>query len=187
MQRFLVNHWFLTALVIGLIGAGAFPERFGWATAWIEPRWVIAFALLLMAWTMPSRNLLAELKWPVPSLWAALVSCTVVPLGAWGLGSLVPLADVGVGLLISASVPCTLASAVLWTRLAGGNEATALLVILISTLMSCVTTTAWLVTLIGAGVQVPFSAMMRDLLATLVLPVGVGQLSRAWPPLALFA
>src|SRR5581483_11640757 len=94
---------------------------------------------------------------------------------------------VGVGLLISASVPCTLASAVLWTRLAGGNEATALLVILISTLMSCVTTTAWLVTLIGAGVQVPFSAMMRDLLATLVLTVGVGQLSRAWPPLALFA
>ena len=46
----------------------------------------------------------------------------LLPLLACLLGPLLPLPDLGVGLLLCASVPCTLSSAVLWTRLAGGND-----------------------------------------------------------------
>ena len=45
-------------------------------------------------------------------------------------------ADVRIGLILVASVPCTLSTAVLWTRLAGGNEATALLTAMGTTCIS---------------------------------------------------
>src|SRR5262249_29912561 len=91
--------------------------------------------------------------------------------------------DFRVGALISAAGPCTLASAVLWTRLAGGNEATALLVTIVSTASSWLITTAWLTAATGQTVALDAADLMSDLLVKLVVPVAVGQLCRAWPPL----
>src|SRR6185369_6865506 len=82
------------------------------------------------------------------------------------------------------SVPCTLASCVLWTRRAGGDEAAALLVILVTTATSWLVTPAWVRLVTEATVAVDTPAMMLDLLLTLVLPVGVGQACRASGPLA---
>src|SRR5262249_48648568 len=89
-----------------------------------------------------------------------------------------------IGILISASVPCTLASAVLWTRMAGGREAIALLVIFLTTATSWLATTAWLTLGTGTAVRVETADMMGSLLLVLVLPVALGQASRAVRPLA---
>jgi predicted Na+-dependent transporter len=76
---------------------------------------------------------------------------------------------------------------VLWTRLGGGNEATALLVTLISTATSWLVTTLWLTATTGTAVALDAGGMMLDLLVYLVAPVAAGQLCRAAPPLLAVA
>jgi sodium/bile acid cotransporter 7 len=84
-------------------------------------------------------------------------------------------------------MPCTLAAAILYTRMAGGDEATTLLAVLLTS------STAWLITplllRLTTGTEVAFDvqAMMLDLLLCLVVPVVIGQAARAWAAVAGFA
>src|SRR5205807_364601 len=84
----------------------------------------------LMACSLESRSLFQALLRPWPALWATLLSYGLLPILGWLVGGLVAHEDLRIGLMLTASVPCTLASAVLWTRLAGGREATAQLLVL---------------------------------------------------------
>jgi solute carrier family 10 (sodium/bile acid cotransporter), member 7 len=183
MRSFLAQRWFLCALAAGLTITLLVPGAIHSVTQHLVPHVVIALALFLMAWTMPSRSLAGELRAPTAALWAILLGYTATPALAWLLGHLAPTPDLRIGLLISASVPCTLASCIVWTRLAGGNEATALLALLGSTLMSWLCTTFWLTLTTGAEVELDTPRMMSDLVVTLVIPVALGQGLRAWPRL----
>ena len=174
MLVFLRQRWFLCALLTGVSLALSLPHVVHAWTQELPPQLVVALALFLMAWTMPSRSLAGELRRPWAALWAMAISYGFLPGAAWGLGMLAP-ADVKIGLLLAASVPCTLASCVLWTRLAGGNEATALLTVLGCTLSSWFITTFWLATTTGTQVEIPAVKMMGDLALTLILPVALGQ------------
>ncbi len=71
--------------------------------------------------------------------------------------------------------------------MAGGNEATALWVTLLTTGTSWLATTAWLAWGAGAQVAMETAALMRCLLLVLVLPVALGQLIRTISPLRRFA
>ncbi len=181
MSSFLGRRWFLLVLVGGGALALWRPSWFAW-TGHLDPRPVVAVALFLMAWTLPSRSLARVLLRPWPALWAVCVSYGLLPALAWLVGGLLS-ADFRIGLLIIVSVPCTLASAVLWTRRAGGDEATALLVILATTATSWLITPAWLTATTGAHVAMNATGMMLDLLLTLVLPVALGQGCRAVGPM----
>jgi sodium/bile acid cotransporter 7 len=180
MRAFLVGHWFLLALVLGVVSTLLFPAAIHPLTDFWEPRFTIAISLFLVAWTMPTRFLVVELRHPYASLWAIFLSYGLVPLAAWMLGLLVG-GDVMIGLILVASVPCTLASAILWTRMAGGNEATALLTVTGTTFTSWGLTTAWLYGLTETAVLLDPGAMMQDLVLSLILPVVVGQLLRRVP------
>jgi sodium/bile acid cotransporter 7 len=183
MKAFVAKHWFLLLLIGGVTLAWWCPGCLYWSR-WLDPRFVVVPALFLMAWTLESRSLFQALARPLPALWATLISYGGVPLLAWLLGRLLPDADFRIGLFVVATVPCTLASAVLWTRMAGGNEATALLVILMTTGTSWLATTAWLTWGTGAAAGVDTLVLMRGLVLVLVLPVGLGQVVRAINPLA---
>jgi sodium/bile acid cotransporter 7 len=178
MMAFLARRWFLLLLAVGVSLALAQPELFLIWTRWLDPRLVVGGSLLLMSWTLPGKHLGQELSRPWAALWALVLSYGLLPAAAWVVGQgLLP--DYRIGILLIATVPCTLASAVLWTRLAGGNEATALLVILLSTATSWLITTAWL----GLATNTTLArddlvAMMGLLLLTLVVPVAAGQLGR---------
>jgi sodium/bile acid cotransporter 7 len=184
MMAFLARRWFLLILAGGVSLALARPDLFLVWTSLLDPRLVVGVSLFLMAWTLPARHLGEELSRPWAALWALVLSNGLLPAAAWLVGQLL-LPDYRIGLQIIAAVPCTLASAVLWTRLAGGNEATALLVILLSTASSWLVTTAWLGLATGrslAGDEL--ISMMRVLLLTLVAPVTLGQMGRSIPVLA---
>jgi len=184
MMAFLARRWFLLILAGGVALALARPELFQVWTGPLNPRLVVGASLFLMAWTLPASHLRQELFRPWAALWALALSYGLLPAAAWIIGQgLLP--DYRIGIQIIASVPCTLASVVLWTRLAGGNEATALLVILLSTATSWLVTTAWLglatgIHLAGGELQ----EMMTDLLLTLVVPVTLGQAARSVGALA---
>src|SRR4051794_26777153 len=121
MRRSLAKRWFLLTLLTGLTLAAVRPDLLRPFAVRLNPRVVVSLALLLMAAGLDGRRLWESLVRPFPALWALLISYGPLPALAWGLGHLLP-DDLRVGLLLAASVPCTLASAVLWTRMAGGNE-----------------------------------------------------------------
>ena len=106
LTRALSRHWFLLALGVGLILAITWPEHFVPATAWIDPRIVVVLALFLMAWTLPSRSLAAEIVRPGPALWALVLSYGALPAAAWFAGVWLP-EDLRLGTLICVAGPCT--------------------------------------------------------------------------------
>lgn len=181
MSVLLARHWFLLVLFGGVGIAMAFPNALRPLTNYWEPRWAVGFALFLMAWTMPTRSLVTELKQPYASLWAVFLSYGLVPASAWLAGLLTPHDDVRIGIILISCVPCTLSSAILWTRMAGGNEATALLTVLGTTVTSWFLTTGWIVLLTGSIIDLDVAAMMLDLVLTLIVPVFVGQALRLIP------
>lgn len=187
MRRFVARNWFFFLLALGLALALIRPEWLHVLT-YLDPRPMVAIALFLMAWGLPTRNLANELAWPWASLWAVAISYGLVPGGAWLIAQTAPVPDSGIGLILIACVSCTLGSAVLWTRMAAGNEATAMLALLLSTCTSWLLTNSWLTLLAGAAVGINESLrMMVELLLALVVPVGLGQLCRASGALARFA
>lgn len=182
MRRFLKQNWFLLGLVVSVAGAMAAPGWVAPVAQRVSPHVVVTAALFIMAWTMPTQRLSEELSRPWAAVWAMTVSYGFLPSLAWFVGGLSPSSDLRVGLLLAASVPCTLASCVLWTRLAGGNEATALLAVLGCTLVGWFITPLWLAAVSVGDVTLDPVAMMVDLALTLVVPVALGQLLRIWPP-----
>jgi len=184
MKAFLVKRWFLLLVCAGAILVALCPGRLRW-TAFLDPSLTGALAIFLSALSLESRSLLGSLVRPQAALWAVVISYGLLPALAWLLGLLLPSADFRIGLLLIASVPCTLASAVIWTRMAGGNDATALLVTFFTNMTSWLATTVWLTlgTDMGQG-GVQAAGMMARLLLILVVPVGMGQLLRAIGPVA---
>jgi sodium/bile acid cotransporter 7 len=181
MPSFFAKHWFLIALALGLAAALLQPDALRHVTDYWEPNVAVALSLFLIAWTMPTGSLLAEMRQPWAAAWAVILSYSLVPISASLLGLLAPDPNVRIGLILVASVPCTLSSAVLWTRLAGGNEATALLTVLGTTFTSWFLTTALLFWLTGAEVELDIGDMMAKLVVTLILPVIAGQALRLLP------
>ena len=149
------------------------------ATDFWEPRLTMGASLFLMAFTMPTRSLIAEFRQPYASLWAVFLSYGLVPVCAWLLGHATRHEDLRIGLILISAVPCTLSSAILWTRMAGGNEATALLAVMGTTFLSWILTTAWLYGLTGTAAEIQLVAVAFDLIVSLILPVILGQALRA--------
>ncbi len=187
MKQFLIRQWFFIVLALGIGGALLFPRPVQAATQYWEPRSNIAASLFLIAWTMASGSILVELRRPFAAAWAVFLSYSLVPLAAWGLGRLSGNAQVEIGLLLIACVPCTLSAAVLWTRMAGGNEATALLAIVGTILLGWLFTSLWLTSLTGTAVPLAVGPMMIDLVLILVFPVFAGQALRLITRCARFA
>ena len=178
MRAFLARRWFLIALTTGVAVALRWPTPILAATGSLPPYLVIAIAVFITSWTMPTRSLGDEIRSPTAAIWSLVISYLFLPILGYCLGVFSPNPDFRVGLLLSASVPCTLASSVLWTRMAEGNEATALCSVLGSTMISWFATTAWLTATTGTNVELDAARMMLDLVFALILPVALGQAFR---------
>src|SRR5947208_2506297 len=129
MLAWLVRRWFLLLLAAGLSVALACPEALRPAAEQLPVRLVVGLSLFLMSWSLEGRRLGRAVARPRGVLWALVISYGCLPGLALVIGRLLSPVDLSLGLLIMASVPCTLSSAVLWTRHAGGDEALALLVV----------------------------------------------------------
>lgn len=181
MVAALRKRWFVWCLLAAVVVAAVAPDVVDAVVRVFPPRWVVATTLFCMAWTLESHRLWRAFVQPAPALLAVVISYGFVPLLGWAVSFLLP-TEFRIGLLVATSVPCTLASATIWTRLAGGNEATALMVTMATTCTSWLVTTSWLSLTTATQVEIDAAAMMRDLVLYLVLPVAIGQSAR-WPAL----
>ena len=180
MQKLLVKHWFVLAILgVLLLGVTLAPAVAG-PMEQFPLRLMIILVMFFTAVSMPSSAISSALRTPTPVLWALLLGYSVVP----GLALLAARTlflhhtDLAVGLLIAGAVPCTLASAVIWTRLAGGQEAVALLVTLSSNLLCFIVTSAWVAGTTGTDVQLELGPMVRNMFVVIAFPVGLGQALR---------
>jgi solute carrier family 10 (sodium/bile acid cotransporter), member 7 len=183
VRAFLGERWFLLSVALSLVVAWVFPPALAW-TGWLDPRVIVWIALFLLALGLPTPKVLRVVRNPAPALWAAFISYALLPPAAWAIGSLLPNADLRMGLFIMAAVPCTMASTALWTRRAGGDDAIALLVTVLTTATSWLVTTAWLLGMTRTTIVLDGAQMVQDLFWALVVPVALGQLLRAGPPIA---
>jgi solute carrier family 10 (sodium/bile acid cotransporter), member 7 len=185
-MSFFARHWFLIALAL-LLGVGL--TRGTDLGPWVDriPRdAIVAGVMFLMALPMQFGELTTALRRYRASSLALTLNVVIAPLLAWGISYLLP-PSLALGLMITAAVPCTLASAAVWTRRGGGNDAIALLVTLITNLACFLVLPFWIGLYrgesldLGAGMG---SKLSRDLLLLVVLPVVVAQALRLYYPIA---
>jgi len=184
MIRFFQQRWFLILLALTLaIGFGG-GSRLGPIADWTWLRDAdVAAVLFLMALPLEASAIYRVIRRPLAPLLAVFVTFGLLPLIAWGVSFLLT-GGQGPGLLIAAATPCTVASAAVWTRRAGGNDAVATMVTVVTNGLCFLITPLWLWVFLGQGVQseeLEFKTAVWQLGRLVVAPMIVGQLVRLIP------
>jgi len=192
MGQRLAKSWFLIALLVllpgGMTWGWSASESWRVATAGrVQPAVTTMAILFLMSFSLDGGRLRESFHAPRPVLWGTLVNIGLLPLLAWPLAMSHALPDFSLGLMITAAIPCTLATASISTRQAGGNDAVSLLVTLLTNILGVVLTPLWLKWTISTDVDIDTGPIIRSLALTVLLPTIVGQLARQIPSLGRFA
>ena len=189
-MKVLVKNWFLVGLVL-LIPSAIVT---GWLGNQLQPltqavdlvptKWCTAAILFSMSLTLNSGRLFAAVKAPLPVAIASSTNQLVIPLLCLPLLLLPWSPDIAVGLMIAASVPCTMAAASVWTRKAEGNDAVSLLVTLLTNGTCFLVAPAWLWVghqwfgLVDTSGGLQFRDLVVRLVLTALLPAILGQALR---------
>lgn len=176
-MSFLLRHWFLLALAVVLSAGFAWPEQFQPLVDNVPQSWLIAAVMFLMALPMPFAQLSGSVRNSGPAWLAIAINSGVAPLLGWGAGFLLPHSLVA-GMVIATAVPCTMASAAVWTRRGGGNEAIALLVTIVTSLACFLVLPVWVWLLLRTEIALDFSELSLNLLSRVVLPILAAQMLR---------
>ena len=187
MATFVRKQWFLLTL-FGVICLGmSFPN-------WFEPfanakqlrNFIVAVVLFVMALPLDTKSVADSIRRPWPALFASLVNIGLLPLMAWLFVQVLSDDDMRRGLLVTAAVPCTLASAAVWTRRAGGDDTVSILVTTITNLTCFLTIPFWLYVTIGSQLtaedQARLFRMPLRLGLLVVLPMSLAQVLRQLVP-----
>jgi solute carrier family 10 (sodium/bile acid cotransporter), member 7 len=180
MLDFLPQRSFLVALVAVLVAGIGWPAAMQTVARWLPSDVIVACVTFIMALPLETRALVRAVRRPGPAWLGAAINSGLAPPLGW-LASLVLPADLAAGVIITATVPCTLATAAVWTRRAGGNDAVAFLVTMLTNLACFLVVPAWLWLLVGVRADVDYRHIVMSLLILVVLPIVVAQLLRQWP------
>lgn len=187
-MKALIRQWFLFGLVLVLAVGFSAPDRFAELAGAVRIRnSIVAVVLFVTAFPLEISAMWQALRRPWAAMIAILLNFGLLPLIAWAVAPLLQ-GDLAVGLLVAAAAPCTLASAAVWTRRAGGNESVAILVTVITNLLCFVITPLWLVLTTGrADVEIALGPMITKLGLLVVLPMVVAQALRQFAALGAWA
>ena len=183
MRQHLIRRWFLIVLAAVVWAGFQLHDLLGPVVDQVPRGMIVAGVLFTMSFSLDAHVMWRALRRPYAVLLATACSFGLVPLLAWGTSAALLSAgllerDLAVGLLIVGAVPSTLASAAVWTRRAGGNDAVALLVTMITNLACFIVTPLWLLWTSGTSAELKLIPMVQRLTVIVVLPMAVGQLMR---------
>ena len=179
MRERLSRHWFFLAIAVCLV-----TGHFG--ADWVRPvrenllfrDGVVFVVMMLMGLTLHPAAIQNSFRRPKPSLLAILINVVWVPVLAIPLRPLLPDAYYG-GLVVATLVPCTLASASVWTRKAGGDDSIAILTTVVTNLACIVVMPLGMSLMLERiGVEISAAAQMKKLALVVVLPIFLAQLAR---------
>ncbi|MCA9170841.1 MAG: bile acid:sodium symporter [Planctomycetales bacterium] len=178
VMRVFRQQWFLLSLLAVLLLGFFFPAPFRAPASSASLRnGVVATVLFLMALPLEIGAVRRTFQYPWPALLGSFVNMGCLPLlAAVAARFLMP--DFAAGLIVAAAAPCTLASAAVWTRRAGGNDAAAIFVTLLTNATCFLTTPFWLVRLTQTATELEAGPMVLRLALLVVLPMLAAQLVR---------
>lgn len=186
MLAHLRHRWFLIALVALLMAGMGWPATMKPVVGWMNGDWVVAIVTFIMALPLETSALWGAVRRPGAAWLGAFMNSGVCPPLGW-LASLLLPPELAVGVIVATAVPCTLATAAVWTRRAGGNDAVAFLVTMITNLGCFLVVPFWLWLLSGVHAQVNYQAIVVGLIVLIVVPILLAQLMRQWRPLGAWA
>lgn len=138
--------------------------------------WLFAATMLALGIVLDRAELLATLRRPLPIAQGVMTQYLLMPLLVFALVSLGDLPPaLALGFIIVGCAPGAMASNVM-VYLAGGAVALSIAMTTLATLLSPLLTPTLVEWLGGQFVPVPFTAMMRTIVITVVLPIGLGLL-----------
>lgn len=184
----LTQQWFLLALTLVVVLGMVFCPWLAPLTEYRQLRsGIVGLVMFSMALPLPLGAFLRAIHRPQAALLASFINLGLAPLLAWPFVNLLG-PQLGGGLAIALAVPCTLSTAAVWTRRAGGNDVTALMVTILTNLMCVIATPLWL-WFLTSRIITDFSLgeQIQRLSWLVLLPIGLAQIARAWPRLANFA
>lgn len=184
----LIRQWFLIGLA-SVLGIGLLtPEPFAdFADASQIRNSIVALVLFATAFPLETSAMWRALRRPWAASIAIVLNMGLLPLVAW-MASYLLSGDLAIGLVVMAAAPCTLASAAVWTRRAGGNDAVAILVTVITNLFCFLLTPLWLSVTTGrSDVEIDLGAMIAKLGILVVLPMVLAQALRQQPMVGRWA
>lgn len=133
----LAKHWFLSLIAVAFAVGYGFDETLRPIAQLSWFRSSVVFAVMwAMGVTLKADAIRASIASPTPGLLAIGINILVVPLLALPAMWFLPERLFG-GLFVAALVPCTLASASVWTRRAGGDDSVAMMSTVVTNL-ACV-------------------------------------------------
>ena len=191
MLRFLAHRWFLLALtilfVVGLFGASHLRLLADWT--WLRQT-NLFLVMFVTGLPLEARSIWQTLKRPLAPAIALSMTYGLLPLVAWGLSNLISDPSLAGGLLVASVTPCTVASAAVWTRRAGGNDSVAIVSTVLTNLACFVVPPLWLAIMLrGTAASGALNAgkLMLELGLLVVLPMILAQLARLHGLVAEFA
>jgi solute carrier family 10 (sodium/bile acid cotransporter), member 7 len=184
MLAFVRQRWFLLTLIAVLWAGLAWPGTAGPLIRWLPSDLLVATVTFVMALPLETAALWRAARRPGPAWVAVALNSGVAPPLGW-LASRTLTAELAIGVIVATTVPCTLATAAVWTRRARGNDAVAFLVTIITNMLCFIVVPAWLWLLAGTEEQANISRAEIDygrialgLIVLVVVPILAAQLLR---------
>jgi len=185
LKRFFTQRWFLITLAFLLAMGYAQAENWRPLAELQALRYaIVASVLFIMALPLRLGSVWEALRRPRAVLLACGINYVLLPLVAWAM-TVGLQEEMAVGLMVVAATPSTLASAAVWTRRAGGNDAIAIVVTVVTNLSCFVMTPLWLFA--ATGLRDWKSDMLGEMVVRLgllvVFPMVLAQLLRLYRPI----
>lgn len=187
----LKKRWFLVSLVavftVGIIfheALASLPDM-----KWLRSG-IVFVVLYLMALPLSLKAISSGIQRPKGTLLSIAMNYGLLPLVAYAVSLAISDHQVARGLLVAAVTPCTLASASVWTRKAGGNDSISILVTLLTNLLCFLIAPLWLLFYFGSsdGMQsISLQDMVIKLGTLVVLPMMLAQITRLHKPTATWS
>jgi sodium/bile acid cotransporter 7 len=180
MAVFLRKYWFFAGMVLVVLCAYSLRDQHVWIRKYNILPFGIFIAFFITGLTLDTSSIgtqLLQLKAPV----AAIVSSLgLIPLLSRLLAGFVFPVEYVIGVCIIATAPVTVVSGTVMTALGGGNIPLSLFICVMGNIIGIFTIPFSLKLLIegGSTISLPALKMLSNLVVTVLVPIGLGQLAR---------
>jgi predicted Na+-dependent transporter len=175
----LKRHWMLPGIALACFWGYRYPATGELISRHLAP--MLALLMFLMGTGIGFRRFRTRINAHRQIIFVMSFSYLAAPLVAFGIGKLFFSEHLAAytGLILIGTTSTTLSTCIVFTRLAGGDEALALWLSVCSSLICTFISPVLIYLFLGTSIEVPIGMMMRRLIFVLFIPLSAGMFLRA--------